>query len=63
MLGRNRKAGVGLLTAKVEIGLAGMADWPFADAIVEIEQRGLAGDFGVGWPDQPARRSGGIGAC
>src|SRR5437868_7957745 len=51
------KARVGRLAAEMEIGLAGMADRPFADAVVQIEQRGLVGDLGA-WlgRDQPARR-------
>src|SRR5690349_9293018 len=41
------KAGVGRLAAEVEVGLAGMAHRPFADAVVEIEQAGLVGDLGA----------------
>src|SRR4051812_45347249 len=42
-----REAGVGRMAAEMEIGLAGMADRPFADAIVELEQASLVGDFGA----------------
>src|SRR5437868_13950862 len=41
------KARVGRLAAEMEIGLAGMADRPFADAVVQIEQAGLIGDLGA----------------
>ena len=44
----------------MEIGLAGMADRPFADAVVEIEQAGLVGDLGARLGgNQAARRRGG----
>ena len=50
-------AGVGLLAAEMEVGLAGMAHRPFADAVVELEQAGLVGDFGARLGrDQAARR-------
>ena len=39
------EAGVHLLATEVEIGLARMAERPFANSVVEIEQRGLASDF------------------
>src|SRR5215203_2274887 len=52
------KARVRRLAAEVEIGLAGMAERPFADAVVKVEQAGLVSNFGarLGW-DQTARRS------
>src|SRR3954470_22220884 len=57
MLDAIGKAGVCLLPAEMEVGLAGMADRPFADAVVEIEQRRLVGDFGARLGrNQPARR-------
>ena len=57
MLDAIREAGVRRIAAEVEIGLAGMADRPFADAVVEIEQAGLVGDFGARLGrDQAARR-------
>ena len=57
MLDAIRKARVRLLAAEVEVGLAGMADRPFADAVVEVEQAGLVGDFGARLGrDQAARR-------
>ena len=59
MLDAIREARVGLLPAEVEVGLAGMADRPFADAVVEIEQAGLVGDLGARLGrDQAARRGG-----
>ena len=54
------EAGVGLLAAEVEIGLAGVTNRPFADAIVEVEQARLVGDFRARLGgDQAARRGGG----
>jgi hypothetical protein len=37
MLDAIREARIGLVAAKVEIRLAGMADRPFADLLVEVE--------------------------
>src|SRR3954463_10747966 len=45
MLDAIGKAGIGGRPAEMEIGLAGMADRPFADLLVEIEQAGLVGDL------------------
>src|SRR5947209_3117502 len=42
-----REAGVGGLTAEMEIGLARVAHRPLADAVVQIEQAGLVGDLGA----------------
>src|SRR5262245_11181195 len=54
-----RKAGVGRLTAEVEIGLARVTHRPLADAIIEIEQTGLVGDLGARLGrNQAARRRG-----
>lgn len=39
------EARIHLLAAEMEIRLAGVAHRPAADAIVEIEQAGLVGDF------------------
>ena len=59
MLDAIGKAGVGLCPAEMEVGLARMADRPFADAVVEIEQPGLVGDFRARLGrDQAARRGG-----
>src|SRR6476469_5180002 len=57
MLDTIREAGIGRLSAEVEVGLARMTHRPLADAVVEIEQAGLVGDFGarLGW-HQAARR-------
>src|SRR5690348_8781890 len=53
------EAGVGRFAAEVEVGLAGMADRPFADAVVELEQAGLVGDLGARLGrHEAARRSG-----
>ena len=41
------EAGVHGITAEMEIGLARMAQRPFADAIIQVEQAGLARDFGA----------------
>ena len=51
------ETGVRRLAAEVEVGLTRMAERPFADAVVEIEQAGLARHLG-GWFGgyQPARR-------
>src|SRR3954466_3202380 len=57
MLHAIREAGIGLVAAEMEIGLAGMADRPFADLLVEIEQAGLLGDLGARLGrDEAARR-------
>lgn len=40
-----REAGVHLFTAEVKIRLTGMAHRPAADAIIEIEQASLVGNF------------------
>ena len=57
MLDAIREAGIGLIAAEMEIGLAGMADRPFADLLVEIEQAGLVGDLGARLGrDEAARR-------
>src|SRR4051812_3091275 len=57
MLDAIGKAGVRLLAAEMEIGLAGMADRPFADLLVEIEQAGLVGNFRARLGrNEPARR-------
>jgi hypothetical protein len=45
MLDAVGKAGVRLVAAEVEVGLAGVTDRPFADLLVEIEQAGLVGDL------------------
>src|SRR5688572_6550545 len=45
MLDAIREARIGGRAAEMEIGLAGMADRPFADLLVEIEQAGLVGDL------------------
>src|SRR6185369_3642231 len=59
MLDAIGEAGVRLLAAEMEVGLPGMADRPFADAVVQIEQRGLVGDFRARLGgDQSARGSG-----
>src|SRR5207237_4673724 len=59
MLDAIREARIGLIAAEVEIGLAGMADRPFADPLVEIEQAGLVGDLGARLGrDEAARRRG-----
>jgi hypothetical protein len=53
------ETGIGQLAAEIEIRLARMADRPFADAIIKIEQAGLVGDLGTGLcRDKPARRRG-----
>ena len=49
MLHAVREARVHLVAAEVEIGLAGMAERPFADLVVEIEQTGLAGNLAATW--------------
>ena len=53
------EAGVHLLAAEVEIGLARVAHRPAAHLVRQIEQRGLAGDLGagLGW-HKAARRCG-----
>lgn len=55
-----RKTGVYLVTTEVECRLARMADWPFADPVIEIEQCRFASDFGA-WlgRHQPTWRCGG----
>src|SRR4051812_50090324 len=59
MLDAIGEAGVGRLSAEMEVGLAGMAHRPLADAVVEIEQAGLVGDLGARLGrDQAARRRG-----
>src|SRR5438105_3075747 len=59
MLHAIRKARVRRLPAEMEIGLAGVAHRPFADAIIEVEQAGLVGDLGARLGrDEAARRSG-----
>src|SRR5947208_15005772 len=45
MLDTVRKTGVRRLAAEMEVRLAGMADRPLADAVVQLEQRGLVGHF------------------
>src|SRR6185437_1996982 len=59
MLDAIREAGVRRLAAEIEIRLARVADRPFADAVVEVEQAGLVGDLRA-WlgRDQAARRRG-----
>src|SRR5205814_5374136 len=42
-----RKAGVGGLTAKMEVGLARVPHRPLADAVVELEQTGFVCDLGA----------------
>ena len=51
------EARVRRLAAEVEVGLARMADRPFADPLIEVEQARLVGDVGarLGGHD-PARR-------
>src|SRR5688572_4402855 len=57
MLDAIREARIGLRSAEMEIGLAGMADRPFADLLVEVEKAGLVGDLGARLGrDEPARR-------
>src|SRR5207253_5898694 len=59
MLDAIRKARVRRVAAEMEIGLAGVANRPLADAVVEIEQRSLVGDFGARLGgDEAARRRG-----
>src|SRR5699024_2179922 len=59
MLDAIGKAGVGLLTAEIEVGFAGMAHRPLADAVVEVEQAGLVGDLRARLGrNQAARRRG-----
>src|SRR5207248_381494 len=54
-----RKAGIGRVAAEMEVGLAGMADRPFANTVVEVEQPGLFGHFGARLSrNQAARRRG-----
>src|SRR5688500_20228212 len=57
MLDAIREARVGRLAAEVEVGLAGMAERPFTDTVVQIEQAGLVGALRA-WlrRDQPPRR-------
>ena len=57
MLDAIREARVHFFAAEMEVGLAGVAHRPAADAIVEIKQAGLAGHFwaGLGW-HEAARR-------
>ena len=45
MLHAIRKTGVRRVSAKVEVGLAWMTHRPLADAVVELEQACLVGDF------------------
>lgn len=47
MLNAIREARVRRRAAKVKIRLAGVADRPFADPVIEIEQPGLVRDFGT----------------
>ena len=57
MLDAIGEARIGLLAAEVEVRLAGMADRPFADAVVQFEQAGLVGHFAARLGRyQPARR-------
>src|SRR5688572_1845094 len=57
MLDAIREAGIGGRAAEMEVGLAGMADRPFADLLVEVEQAGLVGDLGARLGrDEAARR-------
>jgi len=58
MLDAIREARVHLFTTEVEVRFTGVAHRPATDAIIEIEQAGLVGDFGarLGW-NQAARRS------
>ena len=64
MLNAIGEAWVGRLTAKMKVRFARMADWPLADAVVELEQTSLVSDLRAGlcrhgWPGE----AGGIGAC
>src|SRR5690349_7967119 len=45
MLDAIREAGVRRIAAEVEVGLAWVTHRPFADAVVEIEQARLVGNF------------------
>lgn len=56
------EARIYLCTAKVKIGFAGMAHWPAADFVAQIEQAGLVCNFGA-WlgRNQTARRCRGDG--
>ena len=56
-----REAGVHLVTTKMEIGFAGMPDWPFADFFVEIEQARFARDFGTRFGGNETTRRRGCG--
>src|SRR6185369_11271088 len=52
------ETGVGRLTAEIKIGLARVADRPFADAVVQFEQARLVGDIRARLGrNQAARRS------
>lgn len=46
MIDAIREAGVHRLAAEVEVGLSGMAERPFADAVVKLEQTRLVRHFG-----------------
>ena len=53
------ETGVHLFTAEMEVRLAGVAHRPAADAVVQIEQAGLVGNFRAGpGGNQTARRRG-----
>src|SRR5215213_7206229 len=57
MLDAIRETGIGVGAAEMEIGLARMADRPFADLLVQIEQAGLVRDLRARLGrDQPPRR-------
>jgi hypothetical protein len=45
MLHAIREAWVRRISAEMEVGLAGVAHRPFANAVVEFEQAGLVRDF------------------
>ena len=53
-----REAWVHLITAEMEIRLAGMAHWPFANAFIKIEQRRFVRHFRawLGWNQATRRR-------
>ncbi len=48
MLNAIGEAWVGRLTAKMKVRFARMADWPLADAVVELEQTSLVSDLRAG---------------
>src|SRR4029079_14218715 len=59
MLHAVREARVRRLPAEVEVGLARMPHRPFADAVVQIEEAGLAANLGARLGRHQAARRGG----